>query len=316
MPFVTARGLRFHTQQLGPGRETEGAEGGRPAPPVVMLHGLFTGSLASWWFTAAPAVARTHTVRLLDLRGHGLSDCPPDGYDTATMVDDVLALTDDLAPFAVVGHSYGGLLGIRLALAHPDRVTALACIEAPLVAMRDPGPHASRSAGPLGPEGAVAGGAASGEDGPDDERDAPAPDASDTERRLLTETTIVADLRAEPPVTDDDLRALAVPTLFAFGSRSWCAPAADRVRAVLPGAPCHVLEGGHALHLDARREVADLLVDFLDEPGRGAAPEAATAARITRGGAAEPGANAAEGPTAEHDPLHHDPFHQNPVPYG
>ena len=31
-------------------------------------------------------------VRLVDLRGHGLSDCPPDGYDTATMVDDVLAL--------------------------------------------------------------------------------------------------------------------------------------------------------------------------------------------------------------------------------
>lgn len=279
MPFVTARGLRFHTQQLGPGREAQGGEGGRPGPPVVMLHGLFTGSLASWWFTAAPAVARTHTVRLLDLRGHGLSDCPPDGYDTATMVDDVLALTDDLEPFAVVGHSYGGLLGIRLASARPDRVTALACIEAPLVALRDPGSE-RRSAG--------------GAEGPDDERDAPSPDASDTERRLLTETTILADLRAEPPVTDDDLRALAVPTLFAFGSRSWCAPAADRVRAVLPGARCDVLEGGHALHLDARREVADLLVDFLDEPG----------------------ANAAEGVAAERDPLHHDPFHQNPVPYG
>jgi pimeloyl-ACP methyl ester carboxylesterase len=85
VPTVEARGLRFHTQQLG-----------RAGTPVVMLHGLFTGSLASWWFTAAPALGRAHTVRLLDLRGHGLSDCPPDGYDTATMVDDVLALTDDL----------------------------------------------------------------------------------------------------------------------------------------------------------------------------------------------------------------------------
>jgi pimeloyl-ACP methyl ester carboxylesterase len=229
VPTVEARGLRFHLQQLG-----------RAGTPVVMLHGLFTGSLASWWFTSAPAIGRAHVVRLLDLRGHGLSDCPPDGYDTVTMIDDVLSLTDDLDPFAVVGHSYGGLLGIRLALARPDRVTRLACVETPLVPLRDRGP--------------------------DDERDAPSAGASDTERRLLTETSILADLRAEPPVTDDDLRALAAPTMFVFGDRSWCAPGADRVASVVPDAPCHVLEGGHALHLDARRPLADLLVDFLATP--------------------------------------------------
>jgi pimeloyl-ACP methyl ester carboxylesterase len=248
VPFVEARGLRFHTQQLG-----------RDGAPVVMLHGLFTGSLASWWFTAAPALGRSHLVRLLDLRGHGLSDCPPAGYDTATMVDDVLALTEDLGPFSVVGHSYGGLLGLRLALARPDRVTRLVCVEAPLVGIRD---H-----------------------GPDDEQDAPSADASDAERRLLTETSILADLRAEAPVTDDDLRALTVPTMFVFGSKSWCAPAAERVRAVLPDAPCHVLDGGHAIHLDARREVTELLVDFLSEPS--------------------------SPPAAAHDPLHHEH-----VPYG
>lgn len=237
MPFVEARGLRFHTQELGQGQGPSGPAERGVGAPVVMLHGLFTGSLASWWFTAAPAVARTHRVRLLDLRGHGLSDCPPEGYDSATMVDDVLALTEDLDPFAVVGHSYGGLLGLRLALDHPDRVTRLACIEAPLVGIRDRGADA--------------------------ERDAPSSEATDTERRLLTETSILADLRAEPPVTDEDLRAVAVPALYAFGSRSWCAPGADRVRRVVPDARCEVLEGGHAIHLDARREVADLLVDFL-----------------------------------------------------
>ena len=229
MAFRRVGGLRFHVQQLG--KQSTGA-------PVVMLHGLFTGSLASWWFTAAPAVARTHPVRLLDLRGHGLSDCPPTGYDTATMVDDVLALTDDLPPFAVVGHSYGALLGLRLALDHPERVAALACVEAPLVGIRDRGP--------------------------DHERDAPSAEATDTERRLLTETSILADLRAEPPVTDADLRAVGVPVAFAFGRRSWCAPAAERVAEVRPDATLAVLDGGHALHLAARTEVADLLVTFLD----------------------------------------------------
>ena len=229
MAFRRAGGLRFHVQQLG--KRAAGA-------PVVMLHGLFTGSLASWWFTAAPAVARTHPVRLLDLRGHGLSDCPPTGYDTATMVDDVLALTDDLSPFAVVGHSYGALVGLRLALAHPERVVALACVEAPLVGITD--------------------------QGPDDERDVPSETATDTERRLLTETSILADLRAEVSVTDDDLRAVGVPLAFLFGARSWCAPAAERVAAVRPDADVSVLDGGHALHLDARTEVADHLVGFLD----------------------------------------------------
>lgn len=264
MAFRRARGLRFHTQQMG--KAAAGA-------PVVMLHGLFTGSLASWWFTAAPVVARTHPVRLLDLRGHGLSDCPPTGYDAATMAADVLALTDDLPPFAVVGHSFGALLGLRLALDHPERVTALACVEAPLVAIRDRGP--------------------------DDERDAPSDEATETERRLLTETTILADLRGEAPVTDDDLRAVGVPLLFAFGDRSWCAPAAERVATVRPDAEVAVLAGGHALHLDARDDLAALLVDFLDRVPAAAADEPEAPA-----GTDERPPDAAA-PADDHEPVPH-----------
>ena len=83
MSFTTANGVRLHTTALGAG------------PPVVMLHGLLIGSLASWYFTAAPALARTHAVQLYDLRGHGLSDRPVDGYDTATMAADLAALIGD-----------------------------------------------------------------------------------------------------------------------------------------------------------------------------------------------------------------------------
>jgi len=222
VPFAEARGLRFHLQEMGSGT------------PVVMLHGLFTGSLASWWFTAAPALAGAHRVRLLDLRGHGLSDRPADGYDLATMTDDVLELTADLEPFGVVGHSYGGLIALRLALTKPDRVTRLALIEPPIADRVEVPP---RSGG-----------------------------AIPAERALLAETTIIADLEREQPLSDDELAAIAVPMLFAFGSSSWCLPASERVRRVLPSVSCHVLEGGHALHVDARREIAALLVDFLGAP--------------------------------------------------
>src|SRR5262245_46595607 len=97
MGIVRARGVRFHVVDMG----TDDGE------PVVMLHGLFTGSIATWYFTVAPELARTRPVRLLDWRGHGLSERPPTGYDTVTMADDLAALTADLPPFAVVGHSYG-----------------------------------------------------------------------------------------------------------------------------------------------------------------------------------------------------------------
>ena len=230
MPFVERRGLRFHLQELGAAAD----------PPVVMLHGLFTGSLASWWFTAGPVLARSHHVRLVDLRGHGLSDRPMSGYDRATMLADVVALTEDLAPFAVIGHSYGALLGLHLALTHPERVTALAAVEAPLVDL---------------PKGRV-------RDGRDDHRGA----HRRRDAHPLEATTLVADLQADPVLTDDALAGLAAPALFLFGSRSGYVGGADRVRRVLPRAGCDLLDGGHTLHVDARDEVAERLASFLADP--------------------------------------------------
>src|SRR5262249_9847587 len=111
MPLVAANGLQFHVQELGDG------------PPVVMVHGLLIGSLASWDFTVARALAPTHRCRLYDLRGHGRSERALTGYDVATMTADLAALTADLAaPFDLVGHSFGGVVALAFALAHPARV--------------------------------------------------------------------------------------------------------------------------------------------------------------------------------------------------
>jgi pimeloyl-ACP methyl ester carboxylesterase len=90
--------------------------------PVVMLHGGLANS--DYWGNQVKALAPHHLVILVDSRGHGRStrDARPYGYDL--MADDVVALLDTLhvAKADVVGWSDGGILGLDLAIRHPDRV--------------------------------------------------------------------------------------------------------------------------------------------------------------------------------------------------
>ena len=91
-------------------------------PPVVLLHGGLANS--DYWGNQVRALAPHHTVIVVDSRGHGRStrDARPYGYDL--MADDVVALLDTLhiAKADVVGWSDGAILGLDLAIRHPDRV--------------------------------------------------------------------------------------------------------------------------------------------------------------------------------------------------
>ncbi len=90
--------------------------------PVIFLHGGLANG--DYWGNQIPAVAKNHTVVVVDSRGHGRStrDERPYGYDL--MADDVVALMDFLKipKAAVVGWSDGAILGLDLALRHKDRV--------------------------------------------------------------------------------------------------------------------------------------------------------------------------------------------------
>jgi pimeloyl-ACP methyl ester carboxylesterase len=235
MVYVQARGTRFHVVDLGD--ET-------PLPPVVMLHGLFTGSSASWYFTAAPAIARFRAVRLIDWRGHGLSERTPTGYDSATMVDDLAELTCDLPAFAVAGHSWGAVVAVRFALAHPERVERMALVDPPFAAparsllpwRRTKGPDLEELVG----------------------------HRTRSTQMLLERTTVLTDLAEEPAVTDADLRGLAgIPLMTVVGSRSPFRSASEVIAKALPQARCHVLGGGHDLHITAKGRLTPLLTDFL-----------------------------------------------------
>ena len=93
-------------------------------PPVVLVHGLF--GQARNFGSVQRAVAATRRVIALDLRNHGDSPhAPAMDYDTmAADVTETLATLGAL-PCALVGHSMGGKVAMRVALNAPAAVARL-----------------------------------------------------------------------------------------------------------------------------------------------------------------------------------------------
>src|SRR5262249_43557713 len=86
------------------------------------------------WRMVMPALAQDFTVIAVDQRGIGLSDKPADGYDTATLANDLVALMDALGHkrFALYGTDVGMPIAYALAADHRDRVDRLVVSEAPI----------------------------------------------------------------------------------------------------------------------------------------------------------------------------------------
>jgi pimeloyl-ACP methyl ester carboxylesterase len=118
--YVDTGDLRLHVVTGGDG------------PPLLLVHG-WPETWYAWRFLL-PALARDFTVIAPDQRGIGLSDKPPDGYDTATLADDLVALMDALGHerFAMYGTDTGMPIAYALAADHPDRLVRLVVSEAPL----------------------------------------------------------------------------------------------------------------------------------------------------------------------------------------
>jgi pimeloyl-ACP methyl ester carboxylesterase len=77
---------------------------------VVLLHGWAQSSRV-WTYQLTGQLADSYRLVAADLRGHGDSDVPPDGYSTADWAEDVRALLDYAGrPAVLVGWSYGGLV--------------------------------------------------------------------------------------------------------------------------------------------------------------------------------------------------------------
>lgn len=117
--FLDLPGLRMHVAEAGDG------------PPLLLLHGF----PQHWWAwrKVIPGLTERYRVICADLRGAGWTDAPPDGYTSEQLVADVMALLDalQLEKVDLLGFDWGGMVGYRVCLAHPDRVRRFVVLAAP-----------------------------------------------------------------------------------------------------------------------------------------------------------------------------------------
>lgn len=258
MAEVRANGIRFHVQRIG-------LDPGPDVPTVVFLHGMVMDNLSSFYYTLGPTLARHADVVLYDMRGHGRSERPPTGYTVDDGVADLIALLDELDitwPVYLVGNSYGGVVALGAAIDHPDRVAGMLLIEAHF-AVEGWGHH-------------MAGSLALAAFGLDDDDVIAWLDQiggrkinrlARNAEALIYDTTMLDDLEAVRPLTEDELRSIGCPTLAFYGEETDLMDRAKDLERLVPNAELHVLEGcTHSVLMEATPILEEHLLALVGAP--------------------------------------------------
>ncbi len=111
--IVATRPHRWHVQQLGAG------------PDILLLHGA--GASTHSWRGVAPLLAARMRVTMIDLPGHGFTRSGGSRAGLDTMAEDITTLLRDLdmQPAALLGHSAGAAIALRLSLDAPQPVPVI-----------------------------------------------------------------------------------------------------------------------------------------------------------------------------------------------
>jgi pimeloyl-ACP methyl ester carboxylesterase len=258
MAKVRTGAITTHVQRLP-------AAGGDPAAPlVVLVHGLLTDSLASYYLTVGPGLAAAGVdVLMYDLRGHGRSDRPATGYRLEDFVDDLAHLLDALGETRrahVVGNSFGGTVAAGLAAWHPERVATVVMIESePPVAtwVRHMADGLADAKARLAREEVI--GWIEANHGSHTAR------LSRGASRILEATSLAEDV-PRSRVVDDGLAAIGCPLLAVFGDGSGLAAQVPDLEAKLPACRTVVLpDQGHSVLIERPHETRELLLGWVRE---------------------------------------------------
>lgn len=238
MPMVHTGEVSLHVQRLAP------SDGRPPTATAVLLHGLLTDSLASYYFTVAHGLAAAGIdVVMYDLRGHGRSGRPPTGYHLGAFVTDLEDLLERLGiggPVHLVGNSFGGTVAFGYTVRHPDRVAGLSVVESePATAgwARKLRGILGRTVEELAANEADALAWISTHRGPHTAR------LARSAARLVRTTTIARDIPRSPVLGEDDIRAVRCPVLAVYGGDSDLAGLAPWLESLLPRCRTVVVPG-------------------------------------------------------------------------
>jgi pimeloyl-ACP methyl ester carboxylesterase len=259
-------------------------------PTVLLVHGIAAG--ATDWIPLAPYLTGFRLVAV-DLPGHGQSD--PFDYRDVNLRRHAVALLcgllDHLGLDAVpiAGHSLGGAFGLWLAIDAPERITALAGIGCPAVALPGAKPRGTLTAMaipglnrlilsapiPLAAFKLVLGDVI-GRDAvhaiPDEVIDASfragrMPGHASTVATLMERINHFQNPRPENVLDDAELARLRQPVLFTWGDRDkFLSP--DKARPSIekiPNARLEIVPGGHEPWYDDPAECGQLVSAFLGQ---------------------------------------------------
>jgi pimeloyl-ACP methyl ester carboxylesterase len=110
-------------------------EGEPETRPVVLVHDVMRTAFT--WLPVGRRLAPACAVVAVDLRGHGSSDAPREGYDLDSLALDVLTVVAgqgwgpavDGPPVVVAGHGFGALVAAKMAALQPDAVAGLCLVD-------------------------------------------------------------------------------------------------------------------------------------------------------------------------------------------
>jgi 3-oxoadipate enol-lactonase len=121
MPYVRTRLGRWFYEERGPS-----ARGG---DAIMLWHSLLCDG--GMWRNQIEPLSALGRVVSFDGPGHGKSEVPPQHFTLEDNADALLDAFEELGirRVACVGLSWGGMVSMRLALRHPDRVKALALLD-------------------------------------------------------------------------------------------------------------------------------------------------------------------------------------------
>jgi pimeloyl-ACP methyl ester carboxylesterase len=262
-------------------------EAGDPSrPAILLLHGFPTSS--HQFRDLIPRLADRYHVIAPDLPGFGFT-AVAEGFDYsfATLAEVMGAFTDaiGLTRYAIYVFDYGAPVGLRLALARPDAVTAIVSQNGNAYeeGLSDGwGPTRAYWADPSPANRETMRGMLTLEatrwqythGAPDETRVAPEaywldhalmsrPGNDDIQLRLIAD--YVGNVALYPRI-HDYFRARKPPLLAVWGAGDpFFLPAgAEAFRRDLPEAEVHFLDAGHFALETHGREIADLMRDFLD----------------------------------------------------